>query len=364
MGKPIKPMLARLEAKPWNDPEWIWEVKYDGVRAIVNTGTGTIQSRSGKDKTANFPEIKPKTVKPAILDGEIVSYANGKTDFNSIQHRSTSSDLQFRTNEYPACYEVFDVLEIDGISVAMYPLADRKKLLAAVLVPDNTVHLAGASMDGEALFASAVANQLEGVIGKKLNQRYVENAREWVKVKLSQLGNFVVCGFTQGTGWRASTFGALVLGEFFHDSMRFVGEVGTGFNDRDIDEIFTSLRLTVNANCPFSPNPYTNGKQPTWVTPAMEVIVKYLEFTNDGKLRFPAFKGMVKSMGITHRYLEDTAWELAEELAEKQTGREFPELPRNVQNNIWSQAWQKCVEAEAEAAEKQIEWARERRMGI
>lgn len=286
-------MLARLEAKPWNSPEWIWETKFDGVRAIVNTGTGTIQARSGKDKTANFPEIKPVTKKPCILDGEIVAYTNGKTNFNLIQHRSTTSDLQFRMAEYPAQYEVFDILEMDGISVAGYPLSDRKKLLAAVLVPDQRVHLAVSSADGEALFASAVANQLEGIIGKKLNQRYLENAREWVKVKLSQVGNFVVCGFTQGTGWRASTFGALVLGEFFHDEMRHVGEVGTGFNDRDIDEIYTALRLTVGGGCPFPSNPYTNGNQPTWVTPGLQVVVRYLEFTNDQKLRFPAFKGIV-----------------------------------------------------------------------
>jgi len=294
LGQSIKPMLARLEAKPWNSPEWIWETKFDGVRAIVNTGTGSIQARSGKDKTANFPEIKPVTKKPCILDGEIVAYTNGKTNFNLIQHRSTTSDLQFRMAEYPAQYEVFDILEMDGISVAGYPLSDRKKLLAAVLVPDQRVHLAVSSADGEALFANAVANQMEGVIGKKLNQRYLENAREWVKVKLSQVDNFVVCGFTQGTGWRAPTFGALVLGQFFHDEMRHVGEVGTGFNDRDIDEIYTALRLTVGGGCPFPANPYTNGNQPTWVTPGLMVVVRYLEFTNDGKLRFPAFKGIVK----------------------------------------------------------------------
>jgi bifunctional non-homologous end joining protein LigD len=134
MGK-IKPMLARLEAKPWNNAEWIWETKFDGVRAIIDTGIGTIQSRSGKDKTANFPENKPKTVRPCILGSEIVAYANGKTDFNTIQHRSTDSDIEFRQNQYPAHYEVFDVLEIDGISVMGYPLSDRKKLLAAVLSP-------------------------------------------------------------------------------------------------------------------------------------------------------------------------------------------------------------------------------------
>lgn len=293
MGK-IKPMLARLEAKPWNNPEWIWETKYDGVRAIVDTKTGIIQSRSGKDKTANFPEIKPRTVKPAILDGEIVAYANGKTDFNTIQHRGTSSDIQFRMSEYPAQYEVFDVLDVDGTNVTGYPLSDRKKLLAALLVPDQWVHLAAYSQDGEALFASAVANKLEGVIGKKLNQSYRQDAREWVKVKLSQVDNLFVCGYTQGTGWRAPTFGALVVGKLQGTSMIHVGEVGTGFNDRDIDEIYTELRLTINNQCPFGTNPYTNGNQPTWVIPAMEIVVRYLEYTNDGKLRFPAFKGVVR----------------------------------------------------------------------
>jgi bifunctional non-homologous end joining protein LigD len=290
----IKPMLARLEAKPWNSDEWIWETKYDGIRAIVNTGTGEIQSRSGKDKTANFPEIKPRTIKPAILDGEIVAYANGKTDFNSIQHRGTPSDIQFRMSQYPAHYEVFDVLEIDGINVMSRPLADRKLLLGGILIPDQQVHLANWSLDGEALFASAVANNLEGIIGKKLNQSYRQDAREWVKVKLSHIENFSVCGYTAGTGWRASTFGALVLGLPFPNGMVHVGEVGTGFNDRDIDEIFTALRLTINNQCPFPKNPYTNGNQPTWVVPGLQVVVKYLEYTNDGKLRFPSFKGIVR----------------------------------------------------------------------
>jgi bifunctional non-homologous end joining protein LigD len=291
----IKPMLARLEPKPWNSPEWIWETKYDGDRAIANTGTGTIQSRSGKDKTANFPEIKPKTVKPAILDGEIVVYVNGKSEFNAIQHRGTSRDVAFRQSQYPAEYEVFDVMEIDGISVAQYPLSDRKKLLAAVLIPDATVHLAPFSQDGEALFATAVANGLEGVMGKNLNTRYMQDKREWVKVKRSQVDNLVVCGYTQGTGWRASTFGALVLGKFTQDGLTFVGECGTGFNDRDIDEIYTQLRLTINNQCPFVPNPYTNGRQPTWVVPGgveyteitgLMVVVKYLEYTNDGNYGF------------------------------------------------------------------------------
>jgi len=218
MGK-IKPMLARLADKPWNNAEWVWEIKLDGVRSIIDTRTGTIQSRSGKDKTANFPEIKPKTLKPCILDGEIVAYANGKTDFNTIQHRGTSSDMQFRMDEYPAHYEVFDVLEVDGINVMGYPLSDRKKLLAALLLPDERVHLVDYCPDGEALFRDAINRQLEGIVGKNLNGRYQQDAREWVKVKLNKLDIFVVCGYTAGTGWRASTFGALVLGKMSASGM-------------------------------------------------------------------------------------------------------------------------------------------------
>ena len=293
MGK-IKPMLARLEAKPWNNAEWIWETKFDGVRAITDTGTGTIQSRSGKDKTANFPEIKPKTIKPCILDGEIVAYANGKTDFNTIQHRGTSSNLDFRIKEYPAHYEVFDVLEVDGINVMGYSLSDRKKLLTAVLVPVDRAHLVNYCADGEALFKEAVERQLEGIIGKNLNGRYQQDAREWVKVKLNKLDIFVVCGYTAGTGWRASTFGALVLGKMNTSGMEFVGEVGTGFNDRDIEEIFTAMRFLQTNSCPFACNPYTMSGQPMWVTPGITIIVRYLEYTNSGLLRFPAFKGIVK----------------------------------------------------------------------
>lgn len=293
MGK-IKPMLARLEAKPWNNPEWCWEEKFDGVRAIVDTKTGSIQSRSGKDKTANFPEIKPKTVKPAILDGEIVAYVNGKTDFNTIQHRGTSSDLLFRMNEYPAHYQVFDVLEVDGISVMGYPLSARKKLLTAVLVPDARVHLTNYSTDGEALFKDAVDHDLEGIIGKNLNTRYMPDAREWVKVKRSQVDSFVVCGYTAGTGWRANTFGALALGKVGPSGLEFAGEVGTGFNDHDIDEIFTAMRLLQTNHCPFVNNPYTMNGQPKWVIPSIRVIVKFLEYTNSNVLRFPSFKGMVR----------------------------------------------------------------------
>lgn len=294
----IKPMLAELTAKVNNDPNWIWETKYDGNRCLANTATGELQSRSGKDSTHKYPEIKPKTLKPAILDGEVVVYKDGKTDFNAIQHRSTSSDMGFRQGEYPCQYEIFDVLEVDGMNVMNEPLQVRKKLLKAVLIPDAICHESPYFTDGQALLEQAIANQFEGVMGKDLRQRYIQDARGWVKVKLSQTDNFVVCGFTRGTGWRASTFGALVVGKYQDEGLAtklvHVGEVGTGFNDRQIDELFTTLRLTQSPTCPFCPNPYSFAQQPTWVVPGLQIIVKFQEYTNSGMLRIPAFKGIVK----------------------------------------------------------------------
>jgi bifunctional non-homologous end joining protein LigD len=291
----IKPMLARLEPKPFNDSAWLFETKYDGIRAIVDTRTGQIWSRSGKEKTGYFPEIKPQTRRPAILDGEIVAYANGKSDFNIIQHRGTDKDLSWRVNQYPAQYEVFDILEADGVNLMSQPLSVRKKVLEAVLVPDARVHLAPFVVgDGEGLFQQVLSNDLEGIIGKRLDSRYLQDAREWVKVKKSQTETFLVCGYTAGTGWRASTFGALVLGKVSDSGVAFVGEVGTGFNDRNIDELFTTMSPLKTNQCPFPCNPYTNGGQPSWVIPSFRVIVKFLEYTNTGVLRFPAWKGIVK----------------------------------------------------------------------
>ncbi len=288
----IKPMLARLEARPWNDANWIWEPKFDGERAIIDTRTGVIQSRSGKDKTAFFPEIRPRTIRPAILDGEIVVYINGRTDFNAIQHRTTDSDIKFRMNQYPASYEVFDILELDGQSTLSLPLSERKRLLNAVIIEDEHLHLTPYTQDGLDLMDKAINQQWEGIIGKPMPMPYLQGRRDWVKVKITQTDTFTVCGYTTGTGWRAASFGALVLGKTANGHLKYVGEVGTGFTEGDIEQLITSLKHLVTARCPFNVNPY-NGQQPTWVQPMIQVVVRYLEYTNTGILRFPAFKGVV-----------------------------------------------------------------------
>ena len=285
----IKPMLAELQAVPLNDKAFIWETKYDGVRAIIDTKTGIIWSRSGKDKTAQFPEIKPKTKLPAILDGEIVVWKNGKSDFNSIQHRGTASNADWRAKEFPASFECFDVLEVNGNNLMHQPLRARKQILKLTLEESENCHIAQWCDDGEQLFRDAVSNGLEGVIGKKLDSFYVpDNRGLWVKVKANQMDTFTVVGYTQGTGWRVNTFGALVLAK----DGKFVGECGTGFNDRQIDELFTAMQLLRQGE----PAVQANGiplPKATWLVPALRVLVRFLEYSNAGMLRFPAFKGVV-----------------------------------------------------------------------
>jgi len=280
----IKPMLARDGGEVKNDPNLLFESKYDGARALafVNGSSVRLQARSGSDKTATFPELEFQTKLPAILDGEIVS-ASGLSFQDGIQTRvNTQRDVSLRAKAFPARMMVFDVLEIDGKSVESMPLLARKDLLTQILVPTSNVELAPWTDDGETLFATAKAQQLEGIVGKHKLGKYLRDRREWIKFKCWQLGTFMAVGYTAGTGWRTSTFGALVLSDA---KGNYAGEVGTGFNDETISDL---TRMFSPGVCPFRHEP----EPATWIKP-FAIRVRYLEFTNDRVLRFPSFKGVV-----------------------------------------------------------------------
>ena len=179
---------------------------------------------------------------------------------------------------------VFDVLEIDGKSVEHLPLMNRIELLNQTLIVTNNVELAPWYDDGEALFAAAKAKQLEGIIGKARTGRYVRDARGWVKVKCWQNDTFMVVGYTQGTGWRDNPdmFGALVLADM---KGVYRGQVGTGFVAGDYADLHHLFSPSV---CPFPREP----EPATWVK-GFAIKVRFLEYSNDGILRFPSFKGVV-----------------------------------------------------------------------
>lgn len=281
----IKPMLCRTELKPVNSPDIIWERKYDGIRllALVDGSNVKLQARSGSNKTGLFPDLRIQTKLPAILDGEVIS----GNSFHNIQHRANRQNgIAQAAKEYPAVYHVFDILECAGSNLESVPLSQRKELLSKILMPTANMIEAEFFSDGLSLINMAKVEGWEGIIGKDTRMGYRQNKRDWIKVKIWVEGTFMVVGYTKGTGWREPYFGALVLGEFVHDEMYCVGEVGTGFNDGDITDL---MRLFSPGTCPFSREP----EPATWVKP-FAIKVRYMERTNSGMLRFPSFKGVVK----------------------------------------------------------------------
>ena len=288
---PVKPMLCKLMNESdlpslTASANMVFEPKLDGARMITMVQGGKVKmwARSGIERTNLFPDLKFACTEDCMLDGEVVS----GNSFNNIQHRANRvNGIEQAVKDYPAKYVVFDIISFKGLAISNLPLMTRKQILTLTCLETDNVKPIQYVDDGVALFDAMKANQLEGVVGKTKTGLYYENKREWVKVKCWQDGQFAVIGYTQGTGWRASTFGALVLADI---NGVFVGEVGTGFTEADIKSLFAMMAPNI------IPSPSTAGvKVPeavTWVKPYM-VNVRYLEFTNQGQLRFPAFKGVV-----------------------------------------------------------------------
>lgn len=278
----IKPMLCKLQDKPFNSQDYVWEQKWDGARviAVVKSGNIRLFGRSGSEKTQLFTDLKIRTTFDCILDGEVVA----GTSFNDMQHRiHRQSGISQAQKDYPAKFMVFDCLEIKGVDIRRSNLLKRKEALRIALVPTENVLLTPYDYDGLSLMDGIKSMGGEGVVGKNVAGIYRENARDWLKVKCWQEDIFYVRGFTQGTGWRASTFGSLVLGD---GNGKFVGEVGTGFNEADTKSLFHFM-MASPGTCPWSKEPV----KATWTKP-FTVKIKYLEYTNDGMLRFPVFKGI------------------------------------------------------------------------
>jgi bifunctional non-homologous end joining protein LigD len=285
----IKPMLCKIADKAFNDPNYIWEPKLDGARiiAVIKDGKVRLLGRSGAEKTHLFPDLKfdIPNLTTCVLDGEVISGSS----FNDLQHRvNRVNGINQAIKDYPAKYSVFDLLQMNDIVISGFPLQKRKEILQLVVKPTENVTLTGWTGMGVEMFDlmqtehSKGKDGTEGVVGKDLRGTYQENKREWLKVKCWQDGLFIVVGYTQGTGWRASSFGALVLSDM---NGKYVGEVGTGFTDEDIKNL---TLLFSGGHCPFPREP----ERATWIKP-FPIKVRYLEYTNDGKLRFPSFKGVI-----------------------------------------------------------------------
>jgi bifunctional non-homologous end joining protein LigD len=289
-----RPMLATLTEDLPHGEGWEYEPKWDGYRALgyVRGGEVKLLSRNGKDLTQRFESVAKELVKAlrtpdAVVDGEVVALdSQGRSSFSAMQRGSTQ-----------LAYEVFDLLEADGEPLVDLPLTERRARLGKLLARNPVVQLSGSFEDGEALFEAAQEQGLEGVMAKRSASRYVEGGRnrDWVKIKTHGRQEFVICGYTKGQGRRSGRFGALVLGVHRGREWEWVGNVGTGFGDRDIDELLAKLEPLRRDTSPFPvvpKMPKVKKGDVVWVEPKLVAEVEFAQWTHDGHLRAPSFQGL------------------------------------------------------------------------
>jgi bifunctional non-homologous end joining protein LigD len=300
MPSRLGPMLATIGEAPFSDPNWLFEIKWDGVRALawIADGALTLRSRNGQDITKRYPELAslPEAIaaREVILDGEIVALdARGHSDFERLQERmhvrAPSENLVRNT---PVVYYAFDLLYYDGYDLREAPLLERKQLLQRLLHTSHRFRYSDHQLErGQELFELARENSLEGILAKRVSSPYVsDRSANWVKLKVTKTVDAVVGGWTAART-PAIPFGSLLLGLYQGKKLRFIGHVGSGFGEKRLDELANKLDQLEVSTCPFDTVPETNEK-PTWVSPALVARVKFSGWTDEHALRHPVFLGL------------------------------------------------------------------------
>jgi bifunctional non-homologous end joining protein LigD len=314
----LRPMLASLEDAPLQDPQLVYEPKYDGIRAIAEiepNGPVRLWSRLGNDKTSQFPEIAEalrtwsrRLQAPVVLDGEIVAL-DGKGEpigFQNLQgrihlggrdSRGPRTGVPLPPPSTPTALIAFDVLREGRTDHRDQPLLERRAALERLFARTGSPILRISEMvrgDGRALYERALASGWEGIIAKHAASRYKSGKRtpDWRKLKIVHEQEFVVGGWTEPRETR-SFFGALLLGvyEDRDRGLTYVGHTGTGFNEAELARLMTRLKPLETSECPFRERPKTN-ERPHWVKPKLVAQIKFTEWTADGKLRHPVYLGL------------------------------------------------------------------------
>ncbi len=314
----VQPELATLVKKAPQGDQWLHEIKLDGYRAIATIEKGAVKmySRADKDWTDHYPAIAAELarlpVESAVLDGEVVvRMPDGRTSFQELQ-KALGDDGRL-------LYCVFDLLHLDGFDLTRAPIEERKDLLRRLLARTGqggriliSEHITG---DGPAVFEQACAMGLEGIVSKRSGSPYRPGVRgrEWVKTKCKNEEEFVIGGYTDPVGARTG-FGALLVGVRDSGGLRYVGKVGTGFDEKSLASLAERLRGLRTDAPPFTENLEKAQKDSHWVRPELVAQVEFAEWTRAGGIRHPSFKGLrqdkpaadvveevtVPSVSITH----------------------------------------------------------------
>jgi DNA ligase D-like protein (predicted ligase) len=293
-------MLATLTEQRFSRPDWIFERKLDGVRCLARRdrrGQVRLLSRNDLDMSRTYPEIAEAlaaaTPLELIVDGEVVALEGRRTSFERLQGRlGISSAEAARASGIPVFYYVFDLLHLDGADTRRLPLLTRKKLLRAALAFGDPLRFTTYRREaGEEAFRAACARGDEGVIAKRAAAPYAGGrSRDWLKFKCVRDQEFVIGGWTDPKGSR-SDFGALLIGYYEDRTFVYAGKVGTGFGAATLRRLGTELRAMATADSPFARNA-VRERGAHWVRPELVAQIGFTEWTRDGMLRHPRFKGL------------------------------------------------------------------------
>lgn len=286
----VKPMLADKAEKSFDGKDWIYEIKWDGYRALANIEEGAVQlySRNGHSFNRKFEPVVDELQKVpynVIFDGEIVALnTKGIPDFQLLQDYPGGKDAELR-------YYIFDLLYLNGHSIMHLPLGDRKNLLEELLdqIP-GLPFCEHVDATGKEFFEVAVQNGYEGIIAKKMDSKYYPGTRSknWLKIKARESQEALICGYTEGE----RVFGSLILGVYEGNELDYIGNCGTGFDGDTQKELMRKMQALSRNKSPFSEKINLKGRKAHWVKPELICEVFYSEWTNSGNLRHPVFKGL------------------------------------------------------------------------
>lgn len=285
----IRPMLAKSFENAFDDEDWVFEIKWDGYRAIADLSDKSplFYSRNGVSFLSKFEKVTKDFEHQKyqmILDGEIVAYdEHGKPSFQLLQQIGDNPNLALT-------YQVFDLLWLNAHSTEELPLLQRKELLKEALVETDVIKYCDHIPEkGIAFFNQMKKMQLEGMIAKKAASLYIENHRtnDWLKIKFTNTEEAIICGFTKPRGSRKS-FGALILGKYMDGKLVYCGHTGTGFNKESLSQMHERLKELTVKTSPFEKKPKTNMPV-TWTKPELVCEIKFSEITKDGIYRHPVF---------------------------------------------------------------------------
>ncbi len=282
-------MLAGETENPFDDKEWLFEIKWDGYRAICEKTKGDIllYSRNGLNFLPTYPVIADQLKnidEEVIIDGEIVVLNDeGQPDFQLLQYYAENKNR-------PVRYYVFDLLKLNGQDTTGFALLDRKELLQKIIPENEVIKYSDHILEeGKSFFSVSKEKNLEGILAKKITSKYYPGKRtsEWLKIKHHRTQEAIIAGYTEPAGGR-KYFGALILATRDTTGLKYIGHTGTGFNHTSLKKMYETLQPLVRQTSPFGEKIKTNMPV-TWVEPELICEVKYSEITSDGKLRHPVY---------------------------------------------------------------------------